>query len=262
MSSRRAFTLVELLTVIAIIALLAAILFPAFSRARENARRASCTSNLRQIGMGMIQYTADYDGYQPATQVNGVGWAVLIIPYTKSGQIFVCPSTTRGQRFDVNPLLVHSGAGNTSYIGTTTDGGLGSPGTIMDSLSYGRNCIPRGGTGGSVRWVTPGFNANGKSGFVGFENGVTTSTTQPLNEAAVQEPTTTIHIMDTMASTNSGASIGIITEEIRTDHWSNAEPSKVAYRHFDGFNSLYGDGHVKWLKFGKTTAADWTIQTD
>ena len=53
------FTLIELLVVIAIIAILAAILFPVFARARENARRASCMSNARQIGMGFVQYFQD-----------------------------------------------------------------------------------------------------------------------------------------------------------------------------------------------------------
>ena len=60
-SSKKAFTLIELLVVIAIIAILAAILFPVFARARENARRASCQSNLKQIGLGLIQYSQDYD---------------------------------------------------------------------------------------------------------------------------------------------------------------------------------------------------------
>ena len=94
---RRAFTLIELLVVIAIIAILAAILFPVFARARENARRASCQSNLKQIGLGIKQYIQDYDERFPqegdATAGNR-GWAYAIQPYIKSEQLFQCPSET------------------------------------------------------------------------------------------------------------------------------------------------------------------------
>ena len=58
---RRGFTLIELLVVIAIIAILAAILFPVFARAREQARKISCVSNLKQIGTASMMYAQDYD---------------------------------------------------------------------------------------------------------------------------------------------------------------------------------------------------------
>ncbi len=98
--TRKGFTLIELLVVIAIIAILAAILFPVFSRARENARRSSCQSNLKQIGLGMIQYSNDYNDMLPpmgtSSPTNTAGaagsWAQRIYPYVKSVQIYVCPS--------------------------------------------------------------------------------------------------------------------------------------------------------------------------
>src|SRR5690606_32131455 len=61
----KAFTLIELLVVIAIIAILAAILFPVFGRARENARRTSCLSNMKQVGTGILMYNQDYDDRFP-----------------------------------------------------------------------------------------------------------------------------------------------------------------------------------------------------
>ena len=66
---KKAFTLIELLVVIAIIALLAAILFPVFARARENARKSSCQNNLKQIGIGLLQYVQDYDERFPQYEV-------------------------------------------------------------------------------------------------------------------------------------------------------------------------------------------------
>ena len=90
--ARSGFTLIELLVVIAIIAILASILFPVFSRARENARRASCQSNLKQIALGIVQYNQDYDGRYPAVAAglggaapytDPYGWASSTQPYLK-----------------------------------------------------------------------------------------------------------------------------------------------------------------------------------
>src|SRR5437762_3555303 len=94
------FTLIELLVVIAIIAILAAILFPVFARARENARKSSCMSNLKQIGLGWLQYAQDYDELSVPIRTGAGGsnyfnsYALLMQPYIKSTQLFKCPSNT------------------------------------------------------------------------------------------------------------------------------------------------------------------------
>lgn len=110
---RRAFTLIELLVVIAIIAILAAILFPVFARARENARRASCQSNLKQIGLGIAQYTQDYDETMPRGLTNNgvrdIVWAGVLQPYIKSTQLFKCPSNTNTNN---NGMLNNSNLGS------------------------------------------------------------------------------------------------------------------------------------------------------
>jgi prepilin-type N-terminal cleavage/methylation domain-containing protein/prepilin-type processing-associated H-X9-DG protein len=98
---RVGFTLIELLVVIAIIAILAAILFPVFARARENARRASCQSNVKQIMLGVFQYTQDYDEKFPMVHNETAtlpsadkSWYNNLQPYLRSTQIYKCPSDT------------------------------------------------------------------------------------------------------------------------------------------------------------------------
>jgi len=102
---RRAFTLIELLVVIAIIAILAAILFPVFAQARETARKASCQSNLKQMGNAWMMYVQDYDERSNINSWNsdtfGTSPPALGIlqifgqrlqPYMKNYQVLKCPS--------------------------------------------------------------------------------------------------------------------------------------------------------------------------
>lgn len=113
-SKRIGFTLIELLVVISIIAILAAILFPVFARARENARRVSCQSNLKQIGIGIAQYTQDYDEKTLVVDENiGYTWFAPLQPYIKSEQVFRCPSLSESPAaaqsdYAINGFFTHS----------------------------------------------------------------------------------------------------------------------------------------------------------
>jgi prepilin-type N-terminal cleavage/methylation domain-containing protein/prepilin-type processing-associated H-X9-DG protein len=115
-----AFTLIELLVVIAIIAILAAILFPVFAKAREKARQASCLSNQKQIGLGLLQYLQDSDETYPrAWYGNGNGpsdpndrhkWMDVLQPHVKNEQVFTCPSDSENA-----PYRFRSGRDYGSY---------------------------------------------------------------------------------------------------------------------------------------------------
>lgn len=92
---RNGFTLIELLVVIAIIAILAAILFPVFAQVREKARQTSCASNMKQLGLAVVQYVQDYDENYAPGFTDWVGtaptWPVAISPYVKTFKVFQCP---------------------------------------------------------------------------------------------------------------------------------------------------------------------------
>lgn len=122
----KAFTLIELLVVIAIIAILAAILFPVFAQARNQARKATCISNLKQIALGQLMYIQDYDerisDWTPGgtnnawDQAEGAGWWMnKTLPYIKNQGVYACPNDTRNPG-DAN------GWGFAILVGSTQNG--------------------------------------------------------------------------------------------------------------------------------------------
>ena len=172
------------------------------------------------------------------------------------------------------------------FVGSTSSRVVDGPATCGDGstvaslkivngpISYTLNNIQAGPfpTDTSYGWSTAGFmEAVGSSGPNGLKTGFTSPVgTIGLMEAGVEDPTGTIRISDGWGGVagaaanpcNVGNSLRAIGAENRTDRYLTDAPSKVAARHFDGFNALYGDGHVKWRKWGSTTANEWSIQSD
>jgi prepilin-type N-terminal cleavage/methylation domain-containing protein/prepilin-type processing-associated H-X9-DG protein len=214
---RKGFTLIELLVVIAIIAILASILFPVFGRARENARRSSCQSNLKQIGLGIIQYTQDYDENFPLAGTGStsvvssppVGWADSIQPYLKSTQIYQCPSDSNPQGND--PTI----AGYTDYWYNSN---LSSPGDAVGAVNVAVNSAA---LANATLTIMTG-DGTSENGTAAYRCNGTTSTN-------VAESTN-------MNRPANNASTGLVTT------------GAIVTRHLEGLNLLFADGHVKWNK--------------
>ena len=239
----RGFTLIELLVVIALIAILAAILFPVFARARENARRSSCQSNLKQIGLGLLQYNQDFDervAPHDNAIANYVGpngsisnppgegtWYMFIHPYVKSTQIFNCPSEPvstnapaytgqflRGMHYGYNyrPYTFATG----SPTGFATTGGITSPCSPATSCGTDLSILQAGGA------------------YLG------------ANMSAIENPVGTIWVVDTTNKDNKSnnsfiASPGSGAAGANSSEW-------VSNRHLETVNCLFLDGHVKAMK--------------
>jgi prepilin-type processing-associated H-X9-DG protein len=220
--------LIELLVVISIIALLAAILFPVFSRARESGRRAACQSNLKQIGLGITQYVQDYDEHlplessleetsgqttnnyaDPGAQPN---YIAEIQPYVKSWKLFHCPSAPKaaftGSDASANPV----GNNDTNYM----------PNGVLFSR-----------TGRAIAAIP-----------------------SPADIVFVQEwYQRRSHLLARPHSNALGATLYY--------HWhqngGGTTPEILSNMHFDGGNLLFCDGHVKWRKVSNMKSGDFGL---
>jgi prepilin-type N-terminal cleavage/methylation domain-containing protein/prepilin-type processing-associated H-X9-DG protein len=220
MNRRHAFTLIELLVVIAIIAILAAILFPVFAQAREKARTATCSSNLKQIGVAIVMYAQDYDetyppaNYGPAASA-GEHWYTLVEPYVKANvpsrsvsnfaaeakSIWFCPT----------------------YYWAYPDGTAGgSPGR-----SYASNW-----------YLMPGLALNESTLW-----GVDRPFPHVAALAQLPEPAQTVLVAE-----NRDGSVWALG---RDDDCSNNVQRRYCparLRHQSGANVAFADGHVKWVR--------------
>jgi prepilin-type N-terminal cleavage/methylation domain-containing protein/prepilin-type processing-associated H-X9-DG protein len=102
--NKQAFTLVELLVVVAIIAILMAILLPALQVARERARSVKCMNNTRNLGQAFMNYTLAYDEYMPVHHADYILWPVELKSLLKDTEVFWCPSATKATKWDGKPF--------------------------------------------------------------------------------------------------------------------------------------------------------------
>jgi prepilin-type N-terminal cleavage/methylation domain-containing protein/prepilin-type processing-associated H-X9-DG protein len=252
---RKGFTLIELLVVIAIIAILAAILFPVFAKVREKARQTACLSNIRQLGLALIQYVNDNDQCTPSCAPAGnpnspAGWASRILPYVGTPTLYICP--------DDQTATTTQGRNPTSY-------GLNADTILDDGLQTGRTWSQSAYTEpDKTVWF---FEISGDS--TEDITNASTSTTYPEADWAYGGASPSGWGMGKTDNTNDpygdNSEGGGGTSE--TDGHLQYATGQFGYstvcdnflitpRHTGGSNYLLADGHAKWFRAAAIAAGE------
>ncbi len=249
---RAGFTLIELLVVIAIIAILASILFPVFAQAREAARKASCTSNLKQVGLALLMYTQDYDETLPWAAFNPpneplVMWYDLVEPYVKSGTGGVISPTAGGAGRKQAPFYRCPSFANPSIPSRPGDPAPPAlaAGILDPAMSYAAN----GNVMPMMHRAFPGLFFPGRI--------------TPL--ASLQEPASLVlaaHGRGTRPAIGGDDTVSRCTGD-EAGYPSTGNPAissasvycTARFMHAGGSNTLLADGHVKWFRGPDSWAA-------
>lgn len=248
--TQAAFTLIELLTVISIIAILAAILFPVFGQARESARSTACLSNTRQIGQAALLYIQDYDEVLvpwracPVRTQDGVTacslpdqvsslWTNTLQPYLKSTQILFCPSYTDNNLKTAMDQADCDGDG-TPGSGTTNLDLVVPLDTYYAHYGLAQRATYNAGmcdTEGSAPYVNyPGSGWTRDGGVYHFQAESLTQVNEPARTAYVGDGLT-FQGRDNEGDQFVGTMFGC----------------ESRFRHKGGANLTFLDGHSKWI---------------
>jgi prepilin-type N-terminal cleavage/methylation domain-containing protein/prepilin-type processing-associated H-X9-DG protein len=243
----RAFTLIELLVVIAIIAILAAILFPVFAQAREKARQAMCSSNMRQMGLALTMYREDYDGRGP----NEWPWykerlwdwdhtfLEVISPYTKSQQIAACPSAPSGLYYskkDTRAKSANSGGNPICFLMNETGWceGIYMGFEVSDAeVTRPSEIIYVGEVTGDKQWTN--FH-------IAYTTPKEVNSTTCGRNPLLDQPIALTDLYNTPGC----------------DFGKQGFKFVYAPRHNGGNNYLFYDGHVKWMK--SFLGSNWRVK--